>query len=59
MARMMLFLAKHGHLRQRTMQVFQTSPRSFAGMLAMHVGEGSTRDYLSNGLGLGWQLLKA
>jgi menaquinone-9 beta-reductase len=59
MARMMLFLAKHGHLRQRTIQVFQTSPRFFAGMLAMHVGEGSTRDYLSNGLGLGWQLLKA
>jgi menaquinone-9 beta-reductase len=34
-ARMMLFLAKHSYLRQRTMQVFQSSPRSFAGMLAM------------------------
>jgi menaquinone-9 beta-reductase len=43
MARMMLFMAKHSHLRQRTMQVFQTSPRSFAGMLAMHVGEGCAR----------------
>lgn len=59
MARMMLFLAKHSHLRQRTMQVFQSSPRSFAGMLAMHVGEGSARDHISNGIALGWELLKA
>jgi hypothetical protein len=56
---MMLFMAKHSHLRQRTMQVFQSSPRSFAGMLAMHVGEGSTRDHISNGISLGWELLKA
>ena len=59
MARMMLFMAKHSHLRQRTMRVFQSSPRSFAGMLAMHVGEGSTRDHVSNGIALGWELLKA
>ncbi|HYW39628.1 MAG TPA: NAD(P)/FAD-dependent oxidoreductase [Terriglobales bacterium] len=59
MARMMLFMAKHSHLRQRTMQVFQSSPRSFAGMLAMHVGEGSARDHISSGIALGWELLKA
>jgi menaquinone-9 beta-reductase len=59
MARLMLFMAKHRHLRRRTMQVFQSSPRSFAGMLAMHVGEGSTQDYISNGIALGWELLKA
>ena len=59
MARMMLFMAKHPHLRQRTMQVFQSNPRSFAGMLAMHVGEGSTRDHMANGIALGWKLLKA
>jgi len=59
MARMMLFIAKHPHLRQRTMQVFQSRPRSFAGMLAMHVGEGSTRERLSNGIALGWELLRA
>ena len=59
MAHMMLFLAKHSHLRRRTMQVFQSSPRAFAGMLAMHVGEPSTRDYISNGFALGWGLLKA
>ncbi len=59
MARMMLFMARHRRLRRRTMQVFQSSPRSFAGMLAMHVGEGSTRDHISNGIALGWELLKA
>ncbi len=59
MARMMLFMAKHPHLRQRTMRVFQSNPRSFAGMLAMHVGEGSTRDHMANGIALGWKLLKA
>jgi flavin-dependent dehydrogenase len=59
MARMMLFMAKHSRLRQRCMQVFQSNPRSFAGMLAMHVGEGSTREHISNGIALGWELLKA
>jgi len=59
MARMMLFMAKHSHLRRRTMQVFQSSPRSFAGMLALHVGQGSARDHISNGIALGWELLKA
>jgi len=58
MARLMLFMAKHGRLRQRTMQVFQSGPRPFAEMLAMHVGEGSSRDYISNGIALGWELLK-
>jgi flavin-dependent dehydrogenase len=59
MARMMLFMARHSDLRQRAMQVFQSNPRSFAGMLAMHVGEGSTRHHISNGIALGWGLLKA
>ncbi len=58
-ARMMLFLAKHSYLRQRTMQVFQSSPSAFARILAMHAGEGSTRDYIANGVALGWGLLKA
>jgi hypothetical protein len=55
----MLLMAKQSHLRRRTMQVFQTSPRAFARMLAIHVGEGSARDYISNGIALGWELLKA
>ena len=58
MARLMLFMAKHPHLRRRAMQVFQSSPRFFAGMLAMHVGQGSTRDYVANGFALGWELLR-
>src|ERR1700676_1749616 len=59
MARMMLFMARHSDLRQRAMQVFESNPRSFAGMLAMHVGEGSARHLISNGIALGWELLKA
>jgi flavin-dependent dehydrogenase len=59
MARLMLFMANHDRLRRRTMQVFESSPRSFAAMLATHVGAGCARDYVSNGISLGWQLLKA
>jgi flavin-dependent dehydrogenase len=59
MARMMLFMAKHNRLRRRTMQVFESNPQAFAGMLAMHVGEGSPRDHVANGIALGWELLKA
>lgn len=59
MARMMLFMAGHSYLRHRTMQVFRASPSAFAGMLALHVGEGSARNHISNGIALGWQLLKA
>ena len=59
MARLMLFMGNHGRLRERTMRVFQSNPNAFAGMLAMHVGAGSPRDYVSNGISLGWKLLKA
>jgi flavin-dependent dehydrogenase len=59
MARMMLFMARHSDLRQRAMQVFESNPSSFAGMLAMHVGEGTSRDHISNGIAFGWELLKA
>ncbi len=59
MARLMLLMGNHDRIRRRTMRVFQSSPRSFAGMLSMHVGAGSTRDYVSNGISLGWQLLRA
>jgi menaquinone-9 beta-reductase len=56
MARMMLLLAKHSHLRKRTMQIFQSSPRSFARMLALHMGEGLKRDQLSPGVALEWNV---
>jgi flavin-dependent dehydrogenase len=58
-ARTMLFMAQHSRLRRRIMQVFQSNPRSFAGMLALHAGEGSTRHHIANGIALGWELLKA
>ncbi len=59
MARLMLLLARHPHLRRRTMQVFESNPTCFAGMLATHVGACSPRDSLSIGMGLGWRLLTA
>jgi 2-polyprenyl-6-methoxyphenol hydroxylase-like FAD-dependent oxidoreductase len=59
MARMMLLMANHTRLRRRTMQVFESKPRAFAGLLAMHVGEGSARNHISSGIALGWQLLTA
>jgi flavin-dependent dehydrogenase len=59
MSRLMLLMGRHATLRQRAMQVFESSPGSFAGMLAMHVGDGSPCDYIANGISMGWQLLKA
>lgn len=58
MARLMSLIGKNARLRQRAMQVFESHPQSFAGMLAMHVGSGSPRDYITNGISLGWQLLR-
>jgi flavin-dependent dehydrogenase len=59
MSRIMLLMGRHARLRRRAMQVFESSPRSFARMLSMHVGDGSTGDYIANGLSLGWRLLTA
>jgi len=59
MARVMLVMGRHKRLRQRAMQVFESSPRSFAAMLSMHIGAGSAREHVANGITLGWQLLTA
>ncbi|MGA2354716.1 MAG: NAD(P)/FAD-dependent oxidoreductase [Terriglobales bacterium] len=59
MAHMMLFMARHSGLRRHAMRVFQSHPRSFARLLAIHVGEGSAREQISNGIAVGWELLKA
>jgi flavin-dependent dehydrogenase len=59
MSRLMLLMGRHPRLRRRAMQVFESSPRSFARILAMHVGDGCTRDYIASGISLGWQLLTA
>jgi flavin-dependent dehydrogenase len=43
MAHMMLFLASHARIRRQTMKVFRANPRSFAGLLALHLGDATTR----------------
>jgi menaquinone-9 beta-reductase len=58
MAQMMLLMGRRAPLRQRVMRAFETAPDLFGSMLAMHVGEGSSRDLVSNGLALGWNLLR-
>jgi flavin-dependent dehydrogenase len=57
MSRLMVMMGRHPRLRRRAMQVFESSPRSFARALAMHVGDGSTRDYIADSVSLGWRLL--
>ncbi len=59
MARLMLLIGSHARLRQRTMQVFEATPRLFAAMLALHVGDTTGRGYIANGIALGRQFLKA
>jgi flavin-dependent dehydrogenase len=59
MARLMLLIGNHERIRERTMQVFESSPRAFGGLLAMHVGDGSAGRYIANGISFGWELLKA
>jgi flavin-dependent dehydrogenase len=57
MARLMLLMGRRNLLRRRAMRAFAAQPRLFAGMLAMHVGEISVREFLSNGAALGWHML--
>jgi flavin-dependent dehydrogenase len=57
MADLMLLLAGRGRLRRRALRAFEEHPRLFACMLAMHVGELSPFDSLTNGLALGWRML--
>jgi hypothetical protein len=54
---MMLLLDQRRGLRSRVIRAMAGRPKLFAGMLAMHVGELSTMDFLSNGLALGWRML--
>jgi flavin-dependent dehydrogenase len=57
MAALMLMLDGRGRLRRRAMRAFEGHPRLFARMLAMHVGELSPFDSMTNGLALGWRML--
>jgi menaquinone-9 beta-reductase len=58
MSRLMLLMARSASLRRKTMLAFRAEPRLFAGLLSMHVGAGSTLDYLSNGVAMGLRILK-
>jgi flavin-dependent dehydrogenase len=59
MARLMLTLDLKTSLRQRVMRAFNSDPRLFTRLLAMHVGELSPLDFAANGLSLGWQMMTA
>jgi hypothetical protein len=57
LAGLMLLLDQRRGLRSRVIRAMAGRPNLFAGMLATHVGELSTADFLSNGLALGWRML--
>ncbi len=57
MSGLMLLLDRFDPLRSRAIRAFAGRPHLFGGMLAMHVGELSAADFLSNGLALGWRML--
>ena len=59
MADWMLLLDGRDRLRARAFRAMSTRPALFARMLAMHVGELSTFDFLKNGLALGWQMVNS
>ena len=59
MAKLMLLMGSHDRLRQRIMRAFESNPRSFAAMLAMHVGTACPGDFVFGGISLGWRLLTA
>ena len=57
MSRLMLTLDWKTSLRERVMRAFNSDPRLFGGMLAMHVGVLSPLDFAANGISLGWRML--
>ena len=61
MADLMLLLDGRGRgarwIRRRALGAMASEPRLFARMLAMHVGELSPFDSVTNGLSLGWHML--
>jgi len=57
MARLLLALDWKSSLLERTMCAFQSDPRLFSRMVAMHVGALSPLDFAANGISLGWRML--
>jgi flavin-dependent dehydrogenase len=59
MGRLLVWLGRHGNLRQRALQVLAKDPGLFARFLAGHVGESSARDLAATSLRFGRQFLAA
>lgn len=57
MGRMMLQLGRYGALRSRTFRLLQRKPELFARLLAIHVGQATSREVVSTGAQLSWQFL--
>ena len=57
MANLMLLLDGRGRLRRRAIRALAAHPPLFARMLALHIGEISNKELLTNSLSLGWHML--
>jgi flavin-dependent dehydrogenase len=57
MSNLMLLLDRHRGLRHRAIRAMAQRPRIFERLLAMHVGELTPADMLTNGMALGWRML--
>jgi flavin-dependent dehydrogenase len=57
MGNLMLWLGRNPRIRGRVMRALQSKPDLFARLLATHVGQGTSKELLSTGAQLGWQLL--
>jgi flavin-dependent dehydrogenase len=59
MGRLLLFLDRYPSLRMRALRGLAKDPELFARMLAVHLGEASSKFLAATGLRLGWQFLTA
>jgi flavin-dependent dehydrogenase len=58
MADFMLLLDGRDRFRRRVLRAFAAQPELFRGMLAAHVGRSTPAAFASNGLALGWRMLR-
>jgi hypothetical protein len=59
MGRLILLLAGHERLRERTMRALETDSGVFARLLAVHVGADSPMRLATAGARFGWRLVTA
>lgn len=59
MADFMLTMDRWPWLRRRALTALAGHPESFAGLLAMHVGEARTTEFAADCVALGWRMLTA